>query len=428
MARYVRTPDNVPVEIPTQVVSGKITMSGFSSIIGPVGPQGIQGVTGPTGQTGATGSQGIQGVAGPTGQTGLTGSQGIQGVTGATGQTGVAGATGATGSQGIQGVTGPAGPTGQTGVTGAQGIQGIQGATGPQGPSGGGHVYGDGSDGNLTVVSTGVFLTNTYSYDTITITGAGSLEARGWHVMCRSLIINAGGVLHANGASASTYSPGAGALTTGVLNGIAGAGGGGAMPGVAGTGVAGSVSNALTRTPIGTSGVTPRGGNGGSINNVTATYAGGVSGIPTFDFYNRKIFYAWTDGLMARSANAFTTGTGGGGGAAAFLQGSCTGGGGGGAGGALHISAKTVANAGVISANGGNGGSGIPLFGAVDYAGAGGGGGGGCVWLISNTDLASRGVVTANGGNGGAGVSGGTYTLPVAPAAGIVGSICHVVI
>jgi hypothetical protein len=65
----------------------------------------------------------------------------------------------------------------------------------------------------------------------------------------------------------------------------------------------------------------------------------------------------------------------------------------------------------------------------VDYAGAGGGGGGGgCVWLISNTDLASRGVVTANGGNGGAGVSGGTYTLPVAPAAGIVGSICHVVI
>ena len=394
------TPNNA-----NNTTNGKLTMSGFSSIIGPVGPQGIQGVTG------------------------ATGSQGIQGVTGATGQTGVAGATGATGSQGIQGVTGA---TGQTGPTGAQGIQGIQGATGPQGPAGtaaAGHVYGDGSDGNLTVVSTGVFLTNTYSYDTITITGAGSLEARGWHVMCRSLIINAGGVLHANGASASTYSPGAGALTTGVLNGIAGAGGGGAMPGVAGTGVAGSVSNALTRTPIGTSGVTPRGGNGGSINNVTATYAGGVSGIPTSDFYNRKIFYAWTDGLMARSANAFTTGTGGGGGAAAFLQGSCTGGGGGGAGGALHISAKTVANAGVISANGGNGGSGIPLFGAVDYAGAGGGGGGGgCVWLISNTDLASRGVVTANGGAAGISVAGGVYSCPVAPAAGLVGAICHVVI
>jgi hypothetical protein len=403
MARF--TPKNGTTNTQTEVISGKITMAGFSSIVGPVGPQGL------------------------TGQTGATGSQGIQGVTGAPGQTGVAGATGATGSQGIQGVTGV---TGQTGGTGAQGIQGIQGATGPQGPSGtaaAGHVYGNGSDGNLTVTNS-TFMAGTYTYDIVTITATGVLEMRGYHLICRSLIIDAGGRLHSDGLSAVGQSSGAGAFIGGPINCVAGLGTNGVSAGLnASTVGINSLVTSTPTTPYGASGALPKGGNGGSVTNTSTstTTAGGIGATPNTNINNRRIFMSWPTGLPIRGTGNHTGGCGGGSGAAANTGGgTAISGAGGGGGGGMHISAKVLVNNGTISCNGGNGGNASGGV-APSAAGGGGGGAGGFIWLISNTDIASRGVVTCNGGTPGSSIINGAFTSQVATT-GVVGDICHVVI
>lgn len=85
--------------------------------IGPTGPTGPQGPPGPQGPTGPSGSQGPVGATGPPGSPGPTGAQGLPGSVGATGP---------------QGPPGPAGPQGTPGALA---------------------LYGDGSDGALTISS-----------------------------------------------------------------------------------------------------------------------------------------------------------------------------------------------------------------------------------------------------------------------------------
>jgi hypothetical protein len=177
------------------VLTGNITgPQGATGAIGPAGPQGPQGATGTQGLTGPTGPQGPQGIQGATGATGAVGpqgpagtngntilsgtsnptagigvngdyymntatntffgpkangtwpagfsmvgpqgAQGVQGTTGPQGPIGATGPAGATGPQGPIGLTGPAGATGATGPQGPIGLTGPAGATGAQGPQG----------------------------------------------------------------------------------------------------------------------------------------------------------------------------------------------------------------------------------------------------------------------------------------------------
>lgn len=88
-------------------------------------------------------------------------------------------------------------------------------------------------------------------------------------------------------------------------------------------------------------------------------------------------------------------GSGGGGGRSGSASAGNSGGGGGGGGGALLIAANgTLTNNGVISANGGDGGS------IVGVSTGGGGGSGGAIRLLANT-IQGSGTINANGGNGG---------------------------
>ena len=199
--------------------------TGPQGATGPEGPQGptgadstVQGPTGPQGSTGPQGEQGptgadstVQGPTGPQGEQGPTGPQGEQGVTGEQGPTGPAGSgselgifddaslvlsaatginfvgenvtvtaagsiaqvtiTGATGT-GVTGATGPAGDPGATGATGPQG------ATGPAGSGSSIAVYDEGTLKTAGVtgfdfVGSGVTVTNSGDYATVTIPGGG---------------------------------------------------------------------------------------------------------------------------------------------------------------------------------------------------------------------------------------------------------------
>jgi hypothetical protein len=91
--------------------------------------------------------------------------------------------------------------------------------------------------------------------------------------------------------------------------------------------------------------------------------------------------------------------SGGGGGG----DGTNKGGGGGSGGGVILLSAKTVTNAGTISATGGAGGT--P---ATGNCGGGGGGGGGVIWIMSGSAWTNTGTTAVTGGAAGAGVGTGT--------------------
>ncbi len=98
------------------------------------------------------------------------------------GEKGETGDSGPAGPQGPQGVRGPQGPQGAPGLQGAQGAPGPQGPQGPQGRegvSGAEALYGDGSDGALTI-SSAVDWTQTppegmLQFASLTITPSGSL-------------------------------------------------------------------------------------------------------------------------------------------------------------------------------------------------------------------------------------------------------------
>ena len=86
---------------------------------------GCEGKTGPAGPSGPSGAAGPAGPAGPQGSTGPAGPAGPAGADGADGATGPAGPAGPAGADGATGPAGPAGPQGPAGADGAAGIPGI---------------------------------------------------------------------------------------------------------------------------------------------------------------------------------------------------------------------------------------------------------------------------------------------------------------
>jgi hypothetical protein len=256
-------------------------------------------------------------------------------------------------------------------------------------------LFGDGYDGNATIVGVTTLTRETY-YSNLTIAATGTVKPAGFRLFVKgTLTIEAGGSLNDDGLSSTGTAGGAALAARNTLNAQSGAGGAG--NGGGGNGNPGGA--APGNSSLNGAGLAPLGGKGGDAINTGG--GGGAAGTPTQG--QRWHGTAWPQ--QGRFTNgtaqaAFNGGSGGGGGAS-FAVGT-TGGGGGGGAGLVWVAAKNIVNAGRISANGGNG------FTGAGAAAAGGGGGGGGGSVCVGTLSASYGVVQALGGVGAAGINTGT--------------------
>ena len=252
--------------------------------------------------------------------------------------------------------------------------------------SAGSGIYGDASDGDVTLGAGTTTLTRDMYYDDLTVPNGATLAAAGFRIFVAGLLtVGATGVISNDGQSASGATQGLGttAGTTG-----AGFQGGAGRVSSAGVGNAGTGAT----TALGEAGGT--GGAGGA----NAGGAGGTATDPTAGNGGWRHIAA----ALGRTADGtlWSGGTGGGGGGSD--NGAANSGGGGGGGGVLIIFARRVSNAGTIRANGGSGGNsdaGVNL-------GGGAGGGGGAVFVVHREAVGGTlGTVTANGGAGGTGTT-----------------------
>ena len=270
-------------------------------------------------------------------------------------------------------------------------------------------LFGDGYDGNATIVGTTTLTKETY-YNNLTISGTGIVKVAGFRLFVKgTLTIDPNGTINDDGISSTGVGAGAALAARGTLNALSGQGGAGN-----GGGGNGNTGNASTNSSLNGAGLAPNGGKGGD-----AVNTGGNAGVAATAVQSQRWHgTAWQQQgrFNNGTAQAFFGGGAGGGGGASFAVGT-TGGGGGSGGGLVWVAAKTVINNGRISANGGNGGN---AAGAA-AAGGGGGGGGGCVMLA--TLSSSYGTVQALGGVGGAQTSTGTVGVN-----GVAGSVNVVVL
>lgn len=277
-------------------------------------------------------------------------------------------------------------------------------------------LFGDGSDGNVTISSGTTSLTKDTYYKSLTINGTGSLAVNGYKVFVSEIldITSApAGAITFNGSAGGNAS-----VTTGGTAGTApfvntqgggGSGQNGPNGGTAG-GTAGTSSSALTG--VGGSG-TGAGGSGGNGSGGSGLGGGGVGAITLHPSRRRyaQLFYQGSGFSQCRGGAA------GGSGGSAGGDGTAGGGGGasGGGGGHAWIAARIINRggstaAGAIQANGGNGGNGgTPAAGNRGGGGGGGGGNGGWVQLFYQhlIGTTATNALQSKGGNGG---TGGTKT------------------
>jgi len=295
--------------------------------------------------------------------------------------------------------------------------------------------FGDGSDGDVTVIVTVVLARDMY-YNNLTVTSTGRLSVAGYRVFVKNtLTVASGGTVDARGgttdgaiatpagkgdstqASTASNIPQGGATTnSGTVMGVTAAGGvGGSHSGANGGSGASSVNSVGGKGGAGGTGVGSGSGVGGSAGNVTApTHQPGYS--------LTELVHATFQSLASGPPGTPTALCGGSGGGGGGYGGSFTaeqnatfGGGGGACGGVLVLVAYNVVNSGTINADGSAGGNGGGN--AVDNkygAGGGGGGGGYCIVLYR---FFSGTAPTANGGAGGA-PGGGSATAGSAGSAG----------
>lgn len=267
-------------------------------------------------------------------------------------------------------------------------------------------MFGDGSDGNVTI-STTVTLTADKFYDTLTVQSGGTLNTGGWRVFCRTKCdIQTGGIIQNKGNNATGLTGGTpaaswqgGAAEVSGANGTSAASGGFTASGTSGATHAffGSVGG-----PGGASGQGQAGGN--------STISGSLPAAP----WHTVVFWA-----LAQPGGVATNlrgGMGGGGGG----NSAGTSGGGGGAGGILLLFARELVVNGTLTVAGGNGANATGT-----NSGGGGGGGGGLLAVLYSikrgTNSALTAAVNAPGGTGGTAVGTG-----VAGTAGTNGTVVAV--
>lgn len=260
-------------------------------------------------------------------------------------------------------------------------------------------LFGDGFDGDATIVGTTTLAKEMY-YNNLTIAGTGTLKPAGFRIFVKgTLTIDAGGSINDDGLSATSGNGAAGLGARQTLNAQSGTGGNGGVNGLGNSGSSSGGSSSVN--PLNQA---PQGGAGGA----GGANAGGTPGAASGPVQGQRWFgTAWQQQGRFTNGTAiapFNGGSGGGGGGSNNIN--ATGGGGGAGGGLVWIAARNVVNGGRISANGGNGFNGV---GTAGDAGGGGGGGGGnvCLGTVTN-EAASIGVVQCLGGLGGAGFGAGT--------------------
>jgi len=270
-------------------------------------------------------------------------------------------------------------------------------------------IYGDGSDGNLNLTGSATLSQNTF-YNTLTISGAGSLNLGNYVLFCQTLDLSNAG------ANAITFSGNNGNNSTATAGGAAPGATAGAYFAGTGNGTAGGASSTTTGAQAGTpTAQNPsNGGNGGQGSAGGAGAAGAQAGGAARAGSNSSnpIKYASSILVLQRNTSQILAGVGGAGGGGGGGNGAAagTGGGSGGAGGGVAvIYAKNIITtgstaAGAISSKGGNGGSSAAAVNANTGSGGGGGGGGGGYILLfyqTKTGGAVTNLIDASGGNGG---------------------------
>jgi hypothetical protein len=274
-----------------------------------------------------------------------------------------------------------------------------------------GGIFGDGSDGAVTLNGTNTYTgfatlagsTYTLSRDifatSLTISSGVTLLVNGFRVFCQGAVTN-GGTISFPGISTVSSSGGAHTNSGSVQGGAVGGNGAAAATGANGTVNAGSAG----------SGSGGNGGNGSSTSGGPLRPANAATPFP-YRTPGPAVSGTFT---VAGASCAVCGGNGGSGGGG---DGTNSGGGGGGGAGIIIIVAWSVVNSGTISAVGGNG-----FTPSAGNCGGGGGGGGGLI-LVYTLSAWTAGTTSVAGGTPGSGVGTGT-----AGTAGGAGSVLNVVV
>ena len=288
-----------------------------------------------------------------------------------------------------------------------------------------GGQFGDGSDGDLTVVGTFTAAKEMH-FSNLTIPTGTTFKPNGHRIfVSNTLSIAAGTSFNDDGNNATNQAGGLGLASRNYLVAASGQG----SNGVALTAVNWSNATAGSNSTNSSPNNLNQAANGGKGGNVTLRgNTGGAGGTAAQALYSQKWNGAWQTARW--SGGGFGGGAGGGGGAinvTVRTSGTFTSGGGGGGGGIVWISAKNISNLGRISANGGKGADGVLAVGSAECCG-GGSGGGGNVCVITKTALSSLGTVEANAGVAGTATWNTGTGVATNGTAGNAGSVCIVVL
>jgi len=255
-------------------------------------------------------------------------------------------------------------------------------------------LFGDGSDGIVSLSSGTTTLSRTMFYSSLTLSGTAVVNTNGFKIFVKNkLTISGSARISNNGANGNNgvgNTPGAAPVAT---------------PGVEfGTGQSGGAGAAQnTQAPVvtGTVGYGNNGGSGGAGGANGGGTPGGASqagGVVTFR--PERVLRQEHQQTAGTFKDVGAGGAGGSGGSNSLLATAAAGGSGGSGGGAVLIFSKTFENtssAGVtaIGGNGGNGGNAVS--GNSGGGGGGGGAGGGFIYIVS-LDIISVGTLNVAGG------------------------------
>ena len=314
-------------------------------------------------------------------------------------------------------------------------------------------IYGDASDGNVTIAADTTMTTDMYA-DTLTINAGKILTTGGFRVFAQilagsgeiSCVGNAGGdgVDATEGGGVAAGGTAGAALVTGSLFGshagkAGGNGGEGGIPVINNQAVAGTAGTNTDKS-LGSAGVGGGGGNNaGSVSQGTGAGGGGSGGTITGTILNSvknasfALLMADVQGGLSVFKPSPGAGSGGGGGAGrnANNNAASNGGGGGGSGssgGLMTVFARKITFSGSFTVKGGNGGAGgdgspsTGIGGNNRYGGGGGGGGGGnggALVIVYSSSTAAFTTNITGGALGAAGLDGNG----LAATAGTVGSV-----
>jgi hypothetical protein len=271
-------------------------------------------------------------------------------------------------------------------------------------------LYGDGSDGDVTLGPGTTTLVREMYYNNLTVP-VGSTLATGNHRVFVRGTATIDGIIQNNGGNGGNAASGAGGSAGAVAGGNAGP---------IRSGTSGSLGRSGNGTGTSSTGKTVRLGGAGGAGGAAGINAGGGTSVspapvdneggpnPIKNLGNALLMCAFNLGFLTEASSA-----GQGGGSGAGDSATSGGGGGGGGGGSCVLVARTIAGTGTHRALGGNGGTG---FAGTSQGGGGGGGGGGIVVTISDnastlTDSVAAGTGGAGAGGGGAGVDGAVGTI-----------------